>query len=255
MGLASLLLLPVASSAAIIPIAISNPDFETITDHTSHAPVSDTALAFSDHLGSSATLTSGLNPPSYNNAGTVTVVDIPGWVNSGGLGGIEKLGTPFTPSNTTNLGYVGTFSTNAASIAQTLSDTLLSGAVYTLTVEVNRRTDQTSVGAGANDFPVSFAGSLLAGSTALVATAPAIFITPLAGSASTYSISFDSLNASNLPLVGQPLTITFSTSTGQVNLDNVSLTAVTVPESSSIALACAGLFGLVLAARRRTQRS
>ncbi len=218
-------------------ISIVNADFETVYKTGTFTPVTTVPLSAS----TSGTFTNsaffnGGAPQSYN-------VDIPGWTATGSGGGIENLGTPYTPTDLTNSGYIGMFDTTAASISQTLSSNISSATLYTLSFEVNRRTDQPNTGTGATDFP-TFAAALTAGGVPLVPTGPVSYTAPAAGASNTYTISFDSGQAFNA-LQSGALGITISVATGQVNIDNVVLT----PEPASISLI--GLTGVGLLARRR----
>jgi hypothetical protein len=237
-----------AAQASLIPIV--NADFETILNHTTSAPVTTVPIAAS----TSGTFTNSAFV--NNNVATAFNVDIPGWTSPTGAGaGIEKLGSLVGPTDTTNMGYVGMFNTSASSFSQTLGTNFDSHAIYTLSLEVYRRSDQSNTGTGATDFPLTFAAGLKAGGTALAATGAPIYSTPAPLGESNYSITFNGSALANAGNSG-PLSILFSTGSGQVNIDNVTLTATAItPEPSSLVLAGTVLMGLGLIVCRRTRPS
>ena len=218
----------------IIPIV--NADFETIYETGTTNLVTAVPIAATGDAADAIPYTGlGNNCLFVNNSAAAPSVDVPGWTNALNGGGVEKLGTGPVASaggydagfdtNGTVTGYVGAFMPpTPASIAQILGASLQPNTVYTLSLDVLRRHDQLSVGsAGGTEFPDSFAASLLAGSTPLVSSGLSYTVPATPGASVPYSMTFDSADPSNAPLVGQTLQIVFSTATGQVNIDNVSL--------------------------------
>jgi len=153
---------------------------------------------------------------------------IPGWSTTGPSGSFQPSGSIF--SSLPDGSIVGF--TNTGSISQTLAATVLANTLYTLTVFVGDRADH-------NNGPYTLSlDTILNG-----------VLTPLCSfsgnSADIASGTFQSEGCtyqSNSNVPAGNLYLLFTSGTGQLDVDNVSVTAqqVSVPEPSSMALLAAG---------------
>ncbi|HEV8384316.1 MAG TPA: PEP-CTERM sorting domain-containing protein [Candidatus Acidoferrales bacterium] len=203
-------------------------------------------------------------PVNITNAGFETpalgaggfVFGVPGWtVGPGGIissAGVFRPGASQYPGGVpegTNVAY-----TKGPWLSQVLTATLQPNTIYTLTVDVGYRLDESS-----HPF-TGFTISLLAGNTIIASSSTG---TPSAGQWIAAFASATSL-AGN-PLLGQPLQILLTVNSPlpwQVNFDNVRLDATAiqspqipssqVPEPASFALLGTGLLALI--GRRRAAR-
>ena len=224
-----------------VPITVLNPSFESAI-----LPINGGNGPFSQLIASPAfgtvggTLTSWIASSTDNNA------------NAGGFDpspGGSNWTTKWWDGN--NIGYVQGFfagtGTQVVSLSQTLSATLLAGTVYTLTVDVGRRS-----AAPASNYSIQlFAGAnLLATANNLFALPPNSFGTDSA----TYS------SPAGDPLAGQALRIVLSTNNvlggfHESFFDNVRLDAVppagTAPEPGTAILLPAGFLAYLW---RRSKR-
>jgi hypothetical protein len=141
----------------------------------------------------------------------------PGWFNTGS-GGTFKPGPNQFPGGVpggVNCGYVGTVLGGTGGIFQALNATLQANTTYILRVSIGHRADEVFTG---------YAASLLAGGVEIASDntlnpAPGTFVedTITVGTGPTP------------PLLGQLLAISIKSvgSQGQVDIDNISLTAIT----------------------------
>jgi hypothetical protein len=226
-----------AGSASAAPIPVSNPSFEELASDVT--------------TWSSANFTSEFGCPTFPFDGRVFTSDpIAGWVEGTPCrtGTFNPTANSYHPVAPGGLGpAVGipdgvnvAFLASATMISQVLSTPLTSGIEYVLRVDIGDRfeTDPLS----------SFEIRLLAGNVVLASTSNA---SPPDGGFATATVSF--LAPSNHPNLGDPLQIQIAqtSSSGQLNVDNVSL----VPEPSvSVLLLALGFAGLAKsrAFRRRT---
>ncbi|HLH18953.1 MAG TPA: PEP-CTERM sorting domain-containing protein [Bryobacteraceae bacterium] len=163
-----------------------------------------------------------------------SVAPIPGWNSGTGVGQLMPSVGPGGIFNTfaPNDGTVSAYS-NAGTISQVAGATVQPRTIYTLTVDIGRRTD------------TAFAGSaalLVGGQTFLATGTP-----PTPGNWSVFTATFTSTPAQ----AGDTITIQLSSSGIQANFDSVQLVATPVPEPGFFALAGIGVAGLWACARRR----
>jgi hypothetical protein len=160
---------------------------------------------------------------------------IPGWTNTPGSTGqlMPSVGpgglfNTFAPNDGTVSAYA-----NAGTISQVVGVTVQPRTIYTLTVDIGRRTDTAFAGSAA----------LLVGGQTFLATGTV----PTPGNWSVFTATFTSTPAQT----GDSITIQLSTSGIQGNFDSVQLLATPVPEPGFFALVGIGLAGLWACARRR----
>jgi len=140
----------------------------------------------------------------------------------------------------------GTLRTNASTVG-----TLAANTIYTLDYILGNRGD---FGYPADAFLEIHATTFSGPTLASVNIGTNGTVDPADGTLSgTLQLSFNS--ASFVPQVGQDLVIVLTTSvTGQANIDDLSLSAVPIPEPSTLALAVLGLLGLGVVALRKKYR-
>jgi hypothetical protein len=157
---------------------------------------------------------------------------IPGWSITGAATGQFQPGTQlgdFAQFSTLSDGNTDAY-TNAGTISQTVGDTVQSGVVYTLMVDLGMR----------NDLPFGASMDLLVNGNVY----SGIGITPTAGNWSTYTATYTGLAAD----AGDAITIELVSSTSQGDFDNVqlsnSLTATPEPAlTGALGLSMLGLMG------------
>lgn len=194
-------------------IAITNPSFETV----------DPLHPLNQPCGAGC----------FFNAGPGS---IPGWTLTG-AGGLFQPGTAGFFTSPVPNGSIVAYD-NGGTISQVLSATLSANTTYALSVDVGRRVD-----AGLTSFTIDlFAGSTLL--NFLTVSNSTIALGSFAPELLTFTTGAN-------PLPGS-LAIEFSNSSPvQVDYDNVTLSATSVPEPGSLALLAAGLGLAFFVLRRR----
>jgi hypothetical protein len=161
---------------------------------------------------------------------------IPGW--TGGSGVFQ----PGTPGNTFHFSTISAgptiaYSNGSGIISQVVSQTVVPGDIYILTVDLGRR----------NDFPVfQGAADLLIGGVGGVRTPLASGIVPGIGLWSTFTVTYVGLSADR----GKSITIELISRGVQGDFDNVRLSNI-APEPAGVTLLGLGLAGLLAVARRK----
>jgi len=177
----------------------------------------------------------------YPQVSTLNSGPITGWSISGS-GGVWNInadpqGSWTVPAPQGNqIAYVspGPAPGSSASISQTLSATLQANAVYTLTGEVGEPSTAIHEVEGGTKrfspaFGTGFTAELFAG-TNLLASISGI---PPQGSFQQFTLIFDSTGS---PFIGQALMIELSSNQAKMGFDEITLTAQTTPEPSSLTL-------------------
>jgi hypothetical protein len=159
-------------------------------------------------------------------------VGIPGWISSGGQGQLEPGAVPVF--NSVPDGTVVAFS-NGGTISQTVGPIVQLGVVYTLLVDLGKRSDT----------PFTSSAALLINGNTYAATGA----TPTSGDWSTFTATYTGLAAD----VGQAITIQLGASGVQGVFDNVRLDdslRTTTPEPGVMSMFAGGLGAMVLLSRR-----
>jgi hypothetical protein len=155
---------------------------------------------------------------------------IPGWTTGSQVGQLQPGAT--TVLNSVPDGTTVGFS-NSGSISQVVAPTVQLGVVYTLLVDLGKRTDT----------PFTASAALLINGNTYTATG----VTPTSGNFSTFTATYTGLASD----VGQSITIELLTSAAQGVFDNVRLNdSLTTPEPGVMSMFSAGLGALVLLGRR-----
>ena len=179
-----------------------------------------------------------------------------GWTASNSNAGVQDYDTIVFPNATNGVQHAyanGPDAGGPSTLSQLLSDTVVSGGTYTLTVDVGLRMDFTG------QATIRLYGSTLGPATPLSNTNGTAQLTPISPSASSYllnqTVTYTALGAGD-PFLGQQIGIALVGTSGiQVIFDDVTFNAATgssaVPEPSTYALGLIGLAGLGLVAWRR----
>jgi hypothetical protein len=203
-----------SAAALAIPIAVTNPSFETLP-----------AGGLTSPCGTNC---------SFSGPGAA----IPGWITTGGNGQFH----PGPPTNTTFFntvpdGTVVAYS-NGGTISQTTGATVQLGVLYTLLVDVGFR----------KDFPDLGTVELLIGTTPIIATGP---VAQLSGDWFTYTATYTGLASDVGKSIGIALlSAGIQGDWDNVRLNAVAPAAV--PEPAPLALLGLAIGAFALSRRRKT---
>ena len=254
-------------------ITVPNGSFETLYKPGSTTVTADTGQGYTLGVGTGVEVgdddnTALVNYSDSTTGGTAYVspspgpevlrvngkVDVPGWIQSTGLGSVSKqsstspYGSYFYMANGTNWGDTQSGTIQSANTLALVA----SGESYTLSIFVNDPNTDVDSMTGISDRLAGRTLDLLANGVALIPS----FSTGTSGASETWNQFTNTYDAASLAaVVGKPLTIRVGWAAGstgtQSKLDNVTLTSVSaIPEPTSLSLLALGALGLVRRKRR-----
>lgn len=230
-------------------IAVVNPGFTYTTGTSSN--IGDYPTADVNTQGWNApALNGGVAPISFyaNQSKSYIQMVCPGWYSTGvnGRTGVQTLDSSYwlggiSPSGA--VGYVSMVGGTTGNVYQTITGALLANTSYTLTMDLYSRSGGFPSG-HVSIYLADGNGTALSGSSLTV-----VDPTSLAAGSATYTVTTGSITPGDLRIVA-----TLTSGVGNytsLNIDNVALSGVTVPEPGTMTLAVCCLIGLLCYAWRK----
>lgn len=228
-------------------INVPNGSFETLYKPSQTTITADIGQGWTVGVGAGVGVDGGI--ATYSDTSTGSAVDVPGWVQSSGVGSVSKqasttpYGSYFFMANGMGWGDANAGSIKSAAVLATVA----SSESYTLSVFGYTGYDGATPLLPLN--PVVLELLAWDGTTeSVIASASAAFPSFVQGTWQSYSKTYD--EASLAAYVGQGLKIRVGWAPGspgeQSQLDNVTLTSADgIPEPASLSLLALGALGLV----------